>query len=305
VPPSPRGRRASIVLIVLIAVGAGFALTRRDADRPTVALADGAASPAVVVGTASDDPLDPSTAPNPGPCRPAASTEDGPRSVTLVPADDPPSSANVTADYRFRGSLASSVGTAPDLVETGRGSNGYAEEGLLGPPPGFRFARGVGLQLRPTTGVVDGDGYTIELVFRFRNLGGWRKIVDFSGGRRDAGLYSLDGCLNFFDTALAAALTIETDRYAHVVLTRDQGSVVVGYVDGVERFTFRDPRGLAEPGPTRTLRFFVDDSTTDSEDSSGAVSRIRLYDGPLSPSEVSRLACAGLPDVTCEVAEVG
>ena len=39
-----------------------------------------------------------------------------------------------------------------------------------------------------------------------------------------------------------------------------------------------------------TLRLFSDDTVTANEDSGGAVSRIRLYEGPLSASDVAALA---------------
>ena len=43
-------------------------------------------------------------------------------------------------------------------------------------------------------------------------------------------------------------------------------------------------------GANDTLRLFNDDTRTTDEDSGGAVSRIRLYDGPLAASEVAALA---------------
>ena len=52
--------------------------------------------------------------------------------------------------------------------------------------------------------------------------------------------------------------------------------------------------GLAKVGRSSTLRFFVDDHTTTGEYSSGAVSQIRLFDQPLTKSEVAALACTEL-----------
>jgi hypothetical protein len=161
------------------------------------------------------------------------------------------------------------------------------------------FARGSGLSLVPAARVIDGREYTIELPFRLRHLGGWRKIIDFRNGSDDSGLYSCDGRLNFFATGLASPATIEAGSYVHVVLTRDTSARVVGCVNGARQFSFRDTGELAVIDANDTLRVFSDDAETNGEYSGGAVSRIRLYDGPLTWNEVLRLACAELPGTSC------
>jgi streptogramin lyase len=208
--------------------------------------------------------------------------------------------AAVTAEYRFDSSLVNSVGVAPPLVEIGDRPGGFAEERVVGRRRTvLRFARGGGLLLAPAAGVVDTGEYTIELLFRLDRLGGWRKLIDFEGGTADSGLYSCDGRLNLFPAALASRPTIERGSYAHVVLTRDTSETVAGYVDGVRQFAFLDADGLALIDGNDTLRFFSDDSETSGRESSGgAVSLIRLYDGPLTESEVAR-ACAELLGRRC------
>jgi Concanavalin A-like lectin/glucanases superfamily len=196
-----------------------------------------------------------------------------------------------TADYRFQGSLGSRGAAVPDLVEIGEGTSAFTDEGMIGRAV-LSFAQGSGLSLSPTTGVIEGTEYTIELLFRFDRLDGYRKIIDFKEGTDDDGLYVLDGCLNFYPRHPRAAIPIEADSYVQVVLTRDPSSFVVGYVDGIRQFAFRDAAALAEIA-SETLRFFVDDSITGGDEySSGAVSQIRLYDRPLTANEVAALACA-------------
>jgi hypothetical protein len=105
--------------------------------------------------------------------------------------------------------------------------------------------------------------------------------------------------LSFFPIAGGARATIEADAYVHVVLTRDASGRVAGYVNGVRQFSFRDTQRLAVIDTNDTLLFLRDDSQTGaSEYSPGAVSRIRLYDRPLSGNEVAR-ACAELPGTVC------
>jgi Concanavalin A-like lectin/glucanases superfamily len=196
-----------------------------------------------------------------------------------------------TADYRFQGSLGSGVGGAPDLVEIGEGTSAFTDEGMIGRSV-LSFARGSGLSLSPTTDLIDGTEYTIEVLFRFDRPDGYRKIVDFEDGSVDEGLYVLDGCLNFYPRRSSSAIPIEPDSYVQVVLTRDPSSRVVGYVDGIRQFAFRDTAAIAEIA-SKTLRFFVDDSVTGGDEySSGAVSQIRLFDRSLTADEIAALACA-------------
>ena len=211
--------------------------------------------------------------------------------MVFLPQADAVTVPAATADYRFQGSLGSMVGVAPDLVEIGEGTGAFTDEGMIGRAV-LSFARGSGLSLSPTTGVIEGTEYTIEILFRFDRLDGYRKIIDFKDGSNDDGLYVLDGCLNFYPRRPRSSIPIEADSYVQVVLTRDSSARVVGYVDGIRQFVFRDTAALAEIA-SETLRFFVDDSVTGGDEySSGAVSQIRLYDRPLSANEVAALACA-------------
>ena len=198
-----------------------------------------------------------------------------------------------TADYYFQGSLESSLGTAPDLVEVEEGSSVFTVDGRTGVTV-LRFAGGRGLALAPTTRVIRSSGYSIEVLFRFDLLDGYRKVIDFKNGSTDDGLYVLDGCLIFFPKEQDALTRIGSDSYVQVVLTRDAADRVVGYVDGVRQFAFDDRGGLAKVGGSDSLRFFVDDVTTTGEWSSGAVSQIRLFDQALTANEVALLACTEL-----------
>lgn len=128
-----------------------------------------------------------------------------------------------TADYRFQGSLGSMVGVATDLVEIGEGTGAFTDEGMIGRAV-LSFARGSGLSLSPTTGVIEGTEYTIEILFRFDRLDGYRKIIDFKDGSNDDGLYVLDGCLNFYPRRPRSSIPIEADSYVQVVLTRDSSA---------------------------------------------------------------------------------
>ena len=284
VAAAERGRWRVIALALTLTAVFAFALTRggetdpggRDQARADVETPADPAVPGL--------PTDPSPGPLP-PCSGDAATPAAPEPAQAVPA--------ATADYYFQGSLESSLGTAPDLVEVEKGSSVFTADEGTGVTV-LRFAGGRGLALAPTTHVIRSSGYSIEVLFRFDLLPGFRKVIDFKNGSTDAGLYVLDGCLTFVPNEQDAFTRIGSDSYVQVVLTRDPADRVVGYVDGVRQFAFNDRGGLAKVGGSDSLRFFVDDVTTTKEWSSGAVSQIRLFDQALTANEVALLACTEL-----------
>ena len=220
---------------------------------------------------------------------------DGPAESPDPPAalGGPTPTSSIAAAYAFDGSLASSVVPAPDLVQFRSSQHRFVETMVFGlPRTELRFGAGQGLSLAPATSVIDGERYTIELLFRLHDLRSWRKIVDFAGDRVDIGLYSLNGCLNFYPRVTAPAVSLERDTYVHVVLTREEDAIVTGYVDGVRQFAFLDSDDEATIDADDPLVFFRDDRETRQEQSGGAVSLIRIFDRALTESEVAFLACA-------------
>ena len=208
----------------------------------------------------------------------------------------PAAAATLTADYRFAGSYASSVAGAPALAPLGPGANAFAAETVLGTSQQvLRFPEGNGVSLTPTTGVVPSDSYTIAVLARLSTTSGYRRYVDFKNGTADTGLYDLDGTLDFYSYGSGTLSPIQPDAYAVVVLTRSAAGQLVGYVNGVQQFAFDDAAaGDGVISPDAVLRFFRDNETgANTEHSAGAVARIRLWDGPLSPVEVAALGTGG------------
>lgn len=207
------------------------------------------------------------------------------------------SAANLVADHRFNDSRASSLGTAPDLTDIDvvpAADNAFATETVGGSARRvLQFPQGNGL-LASTAGVIPATSYSIVVLFRFADVSGYRRIVDFQNGTVDSGLYNQSGVLTFFGSVSGTDTPITPsaggDPYHEVVLTRDSAGEVVGYVDGTEQFRFDDSAGAAVIHPGQSLRFFSDDSSVSGEESGGAVAQISLYDGPLEtpPPELGR-----------------
>ncbi len=199
------------------------------------------------------------------------------------------------ADYRFQLTLASSAGSPPDLQDIGVG-NTFVSETVDGCSRVVRLLPlHNGLQLVPTTGVMPTNVYTIVMLFRLDQTNGYRRLVDFKAGTSDYGLYVYNGRLFFKPTVQAPAPTIAAGNYVQVVVTRD-GTNVVGYVNGIRQFSFTDTSLYGVISSANALRFFKDDGAT--EESGGAVARIRLYPAAMPDAQVAlldRADCFALP----------
>ena len=191
-------------------------------------------------------------------------------------------SATLIHVYDLNGSLADGLG-GPALLSDG---------GILG-PTSYSFGPNQGLTLAgglPNPGV-----YTIELTCRLSTVTGYRKLIDYENLTLDAGLYTLTGTLNFYPIATSTIVRILPDQMACITLTRDASGVLTGYVDAFQIWSVADPSNLGVVGPAaNVLRFFEDDFVTSQlEASAGVVDRIRVWDGPLTASEVAD-ACFGV-----------
>lgn len=196
-----------------------------------------------------------------------------------------PTQAALIHQYRLEGSFADDLG-GPNLVPDG---------GTLG-STSYAFGPNQGLSL--SNGLPDPANYSIETIFRFANLSGYRKILDFKNLSSDQGLYTLDTALNFYNVAggLASAFTPNVD--VRLIVTRDDTTdKFVGYVNGVQQITFTDSSDLAVFTATNNIiQFFKDDFTTgQSEASAGIVDLIRIYDAPLSATAVAALGGPPVP----------
>ena len=79
---------------------------------------------------------------------------------------------------------------------------------------------------------------------------------------------------------------LEVDEWVNVVLTRSRAGRLRGYVDGQQVFDFTDTTA-GKMNSLNTLRFFRDNDNR--EETSGAVSRIRLYNDAMTPAQVAAL----------------
>ena len=163
-------------------------------------------------------------------------------------------------------------------------------------PTNYSFGPNQGLAL--SNGLLNNADYSIEMIFNFSTLTGFRKVIDFKDRVSDRGLYNLDTTLRFYPFTSGPASAFTTNVDLDLVVTRGATTNrFIGYVDGIQQIAFTDSLGdaiLTEPN--NIIHFFKDDFVTDqSEASGGVVDRIRIYDGGLTQSEVTALFTGGPP----------
>ena len=219
----------------------------------------------------------------------------------------PAGAATLIADYRFDDSLESSVPGAPPLANIGAG-NTFAIETVKGQPNTvLTFPKGNGVHLPDTGAFFSGnfnrsDNYSLVFDLRLTSvddtgLADYRRLLTWrtpSGpDSTDRGLYVLEKKLTWYRApgdVSGASDVFAPDKYVQVAMTRvccfPFGDAHF-YTDGVSAVaTSDDPTNITADG----LRFFKDDDPQQGEESAGAVSRIRFYEGTLSAQEVAALA---------------
>ena len=197
--------------------------------------------------------------------------------------------------YGLDNSYADDFG-GPSLVDHGGGFF----------PDGYHFGPNQGLSV---DGALPQDVYTIDIVFAFADLAGWRKILDYQGLTQDSGFYTYASALQYVIVPEADFLTtmptFTIDTPVRVTLTRDASTHVVVYLGTVPvdalrapgptppttppatAFEFDDPNRVAALTGT-TATFFIDDTVTSGgESASGVVRRIQIYDVALTAAQVA------------------
>ncbi|MEO7659995.1 MAG: hypothetical protein ABIV48_10310, partial [Pyrinomonadaceae bacterium] len=194
--------------------------------------------------------------------------------------------ANLKADYQLQGNLNSSVAGAPAMTDLGSGNSFVADTVDGVGRQSLRFPQNNGLTVS-TAGLIQNNNYTIVVLFKFDDLSGFRKIIDFANGTTDNGLYINNGI--FEHENIPGSPRFFTGTYAQVVVVRESSGLVRQYRNGVLADSRNDGGDYLITAQNR-VGFFQDDAPTNgTESSAGNVARIRIYDGPLTNAEVLAL----------------
>jgi hypothetical protein len=204
------------------------------------------------------------------------------------------SAATLIGDYQFQGTRASS-GSGPALADVG-GANSFQSDSVLGTSRQvLAFPLHSGVQMFPA-GIVGSAPYSVVTTFRLDAINGYRRILDPSpGDGSDRGFYDYSGQADIYPDGseeLSPGAVFAANNYSTVAITSAPSSLTRVFVNGapVVQSMAADE---TVPVISNTLRFFKDnDSATTDEDSAGAVSCIRVFQGVLSDSEVSAIGAS-------------
>jgi|GEM_PF-731917 len=201
-----------------------------------------------------------------------------------------PAHGALVADYQFNNDLTSDVVGAGDLVDLGAGTyqttqvNGR-QDTVLG------FTAGTGLRF-DTSGLLANNEFTIVMWVAIDDNGSYVKLADFNNLVIDEGLYNYDGTLIVYDQADGTDVVINNGQFHQIVMTRSAGDEINGYVDGALQISFTD-NGENIISADNFIHFFRDDDdTSNSENSSGQVARIMVFDEALAADDLGGLGLA-------------
>ena len=183
-------------------------------------------------------------------------------------------------EWKFDGDLKNAVGTALKMAQLEPvGTNTFQVVDVAGTmKQALVFPQGNGLTLTRIPDAASST-YSVDVYFEFDATSSYRRIMSFGPNTVDKGLYLYDGIVELYPQK-EGTTAIAVDTWTHVAITRDgkSGKVVV-YVDGVPEISYKDSHNkyLLKKGK---IVFFVDDG---SENASGTVSNIRVYDRVIIP----------------------
>lgn len=200
------------------------------------------------------------------------------------------SAATLIGDYQFQGTKASS-GPGPDLTGV-NGLGTYQPESVMGTTRQvLAFPQGTGLQMSPT-GLTSAN-HSVVMTFRLLNDTGYNRILDWSHGTLDNGIYDNDRYANYYRPA-GQGVTSNTAVFGSN--TFSTLAVTAGNTLGTRLFVNGTPVVQSPYQETiigDALRFFVDNN---GEESAGAVSCIRVYSDILTDAEIAGIGASA----TCQ-----
>jgi hypothetical protein len=189
--------------------------------------------------------------------------------------------ATLTHLYNLNGTLADSLG-GPSLESNG---------GTIG-AGGYTFAANQGPSL---SGAVNSAAYSILMDFSIEDTNSYKKLIDFKDRASDSGVYNFNTSLVLYNVTSGLGGVFVPNALARLVVTRSSTNNFVGYVNGVQQFTI----GVAPDFATvssNIVHFLRDDfATSQSEATSGLLTKIAIYDDALTGQEVAGLGGVGYP----------
>ena len=146
---------------------------------------------------------------------------------------------------------------------------------------------------------------SVVMTFRLLDDTGYNRILDWSAGSNDNGIYDHSRKANYYRTSSQAVESAGTvfgsNTYSTLAVTMSPGTSPLTrvFVNGAQ--VLQSPHSESPAGGY--LTFFVDNTSggNSGEESAGAVSCIRIYDGVLTDSEIAEIGAS--PECTAHPAQ--
>ncbi|MCI1728292.1 MAG: LamG domain-containing protein [Chiayiivirga sp.] len=204
------------------------------------------------------------------------------------------------ADYDFTGWLGDAAGNGATLTKVGAAALAYVPVTADGVDR-LALAVPAGAGLRLALGpLLPQQEYSVAMIVSMSGTSSYAKLLDTNDLAEDVGLYALGNDLNYYTGGSASNDAFPADTLLQVVVTRAPDGTYVGYLDGVQQFTFVDTEASGQftaIAAARTLHFLRDDNDTgNSEEAAGVLHRVRLFDRVLTPAEVTALESNRRPE---------
>lgn len=203
--------------------------------------------------------------------------------------------------YNFNNNLTEAGGLGPTLTEVldcGATAGSYSSQTITtaGGPCGtgaktvFDFNAGGGLSFSNAASLIGGN-YTINILFKFDvvpgGIGGYQRILDFSNGANDDGLYANGNCLTIgnqeftpganYVLVAPSCPVLTAGTYILITVVRDGGTGDVKvYTDGNLYATFTDVASTYLPATATTPIVIFRDNTAGCEAGDGSVKYFAL-----------------------------
>jgi hypothetical protein len=203
--------------------------------------------------------------------------------------------ATLIGDYQLQGTLASS-GPGPGLSQEGDIVR-FQTENVMGTSRQVAtFEEGVGLSMQPAGFHSNDPENSIVMTFRLLDDTGYNRVIDWSAGTQDNGIYDYSRKASYyrpgFGEAVDSAGTVfGSNTYSTLALTMLPGASPLTrvFVNGAQ--VLQSPHSETVIGGY--VKFFVDGSGgTTGEQSAGAVSCIRVYEGLLTDAEIAAIGAS-------------
>jgi len=213
--------------------------------------------------------------------------------------------AQLVHQFDFNGDLTDSAGTGTNLTVHGNTATHGFNDGEWWWTGNQHPGGGLILE---TAHLTDPTSYSLGFRVRYNEVGpGWRKIISFRGPGSDNGLYFYGSYLQFYPFGSNTAITYAPDTFYDFVFTRGADNTMRVYIveaNGTVTKVYEVADSSNETVPILSdgkygFMFFLDDSTTSSEwTTGGAVRSIRLWNGVISESDVGN----AMSDVSTDAA---